>query len=64
MLLTSKEASEFLGLRETTLAQWRSQRRGPKYIKLEKRLVRYGVADLEQYLSLHRVETEVARADA
>jgi excisionase family DNA binding protein len=50
-LLTCQEAAEFLGVPVGTLAQWRSQRRGPQYIKLEGRLVRYRLTDLESYLS-------------
>jgi len=54
-LLTPREAAEFLSLPESTLAQWRSQRRGPPYIKLEGRLVRYRLIDLETYLTRHFV---------
>lgn len=50
-LLTPKQAAEYLGIPETTLAQWRSQRRGPPFIKLELRLVRYRMVDLQTYLS-------------
>jgi predicted DNA-binding transcriptional regulator AlpA len=63
-LLSPKEAAEFLGVPESTLAQWRSQRRGPPYIKLELRLVRYRQSDLETYLGQHLVETEVDKAHA
>lgn len=55
-LLSPGEAAEFLGIPEGTLAQWRSQRRGPSFLKLEGRLVRYRVADLEAYLSGHVVK--------
>jgi predicted DNA-binding transcriptional regulator AlpA len=50
-LLICREAAEFLGVPVGTLAQWRSQRRGPPYIKLEGRLVRYRQVDLDTYLS-------------
>ena len=63
-LLTPKQAGEYLGVPEATLAQWRSQRRGPPYIKLELRLVRYRRADLEGWLSRQTVETEVDKAHA
>jgi len=63
-LLTSKQTAELLGLPEGTLAQWRSQRRGPPYIKLEGRLVRYRQSDLEDYLARHAIETEVDKARA
>jgi predicted DNA-binding transcriptional regulator AlpA len=58
LLLTPKEAAEFLEIPAGTLAQWRSQRRGPPYIKLEERLVRYRRSDLEEYLSGHLVDTD------
>jgi predicted DNA-binding transcriptional regulator AlpA len=57
VLLTPKQAAEFMGIPLGTLAQWRSQRRGPTYIKLEDRLVRYRRSDLEAYLAVHLVET-------
>ena len=63
-LLTAREAAEYLGVPETTLAQWRSQRRGPPYIKPELRLVRYRHSDLETYLGQHLVETEIDKAHA
>ena len=58
LLLTPKEAAEFLEIPPGTLAQWRSQRRGPPYIKLEERLVRYRRSDLEEYLSGHLIDTD------
>ncbi len=64
ILLTPREAAEFLGVPQGTLAQWRSQRRGPPYIKLEGRLVRYRHTDLENYLKSHMVETHVDKATA
>lgn len=45
-LLTPGPAAEVLGIPEGTLAQWRCQRRGPPFIKLEGRLVRYRARDL------------------
>ncbi len=54
-LLTCQEAAEFLGVPAGTLAQWRSQRRGPQYVKLEGSLVRYRLTDLEIYLKQHVV---------
>ncbi len=63
-LLTPRQAAEYLGMPESTLAQWRSQRRGPPYIKLELRLVRYRASDLESWLNQRIVETEVDKAHA
>jgi len=55
-LLTPKETSEFLCVPEGTLAQWRSQKRGPAFLKLEDRLVRYRRSDLERYIESKTVE--------
>ncbi len=63
-LVTPAEAAAFLGIPPSTLAQWRSQGRGPAYIKLENRLVRYRIADLEDYLTRHAVETKVDKVHA
>jgi len=62
-LLTPKEASELLGIPEGTLAQWRSQKRGPAFVKLEGRLVRYRAGDLESYVTARIVETEFSVAN-
>ncbi len=55
-LLTPEEVSNLIGVPVSTLAQWRSQRRGPPYIKLEGRLVRYRTSDLEAYLGSRIVQ--------
>jgi predicted DNA-binding transcriptional regulator AlpA len=55
-LLTPKQAAEFLSVPEGTLAQWRSQSRGPVFVKLEGRLVRYRARDLENYIAGRVVE--------
>lgn len=61
ILLTPEQAADFLGVSKETLAQWRSERRGPRYIKLEKRLVKYLPSDLQNYLSAHSVEPSSIR---
>ncbi len=63
-LLTPQEAAAFLGIPSSTLAHWRSERRGPPYVKLEGRLVRYRLSDLEEYLARHFVETSVDNVPA
>lgn len=49
-LLTAKEAAELLGLSAITLANWRSQRKGPRYHKVGARAVRYLRADLAAFI--------------
>ncbi len=44
------EAGEFLGIHPRTLNNWRSQRRGPIYIKMGGRVV-YRRSDLEAYMA-------------
>jgi excisionase family DNA binding protein len=57
-ILTPKQAAEHLSIPAGTLAQWRSQGRGPKYHKLGGRLVRYRLEDLEAYLAEQRLPAE------
>jgi len=49
-LLNEHEAAQFLGLSVFTLRAWRSQRRGPVFVKLG-RAVRYRPDDLEAFLN-------------
>jgi predicted DNA-binding transcriptional regulator AlpA len=55
-LLSPKEASDFLVVPESTLAHWRSEHRGPVYVRLEGRLIRYRKSDLEKYIGERIVE--------
>jgi predicted DNA-binding transcriptional regulator AlpA len=55
-LLSPKQTSEFLAVPESTLAHWRSERRGPVYVKLEGSIVRYRKSDLEKYIGARIVE--------
>ena len=45
-LLDTPAAAAFLRLSTNTLIAWRHERRGPKYLKLGDRAVRYRLADL------------------
>lgn len=47
-LLTTRQVSELLQLKETTLEQWRWQGRGPLFVKVG-RAVRYRLADVEAF---------------
>jgi predicted DNA-binding transcriptional regulator AlpA len=51
-LLTEGDVAQFLRISPETLRYWRktAQRRGPPFVKIERRLVRYRLADLEAYL--------------
>lgn len=49
------QAAEYLGLHARTLDNWRSQGRGPRYIRVGRRIV-YRISDLEAYLDDRTVE--------
>lgn len=64
-LATAREVAEFLGgdFSEKTLANWRSQGKGPKYIKFGEgsgAAVRYDWADVEAWLAAQRKTSEAA----
>lgn len=54
-LLTPKETSKFLGVREITLAIWRSEGKGPNYIKVGGS-VRYSLLELKCYLTKNTIK--------
>lgn len=49
-LLTAKEAAEHLRLKPETLKHWRMYGRGPKFLSLGKRSIRYRREDLEAWV--------------
>ena len=51
------EAAKFLRLSAQTLRNWRSQCRGPVYIKAG-RAIRYAMDDLRAYMEQNRVEVQ------
>ena len=51
-LWTSKEASAFLNVSESTLCRWRRTHVGPSWINL-KGIPRYRREDLDEYVSEH-----------
>ncbi len=55
-LLTEREAADFLSTPARTLGYWRAVRKGPAFIKLNQRRVRYRLDDLEAFIAERRVE--------
>ena len=53
-ILTTKEAAEFLGLKEKTLRLWRAENKGPSYIKIN-RTIRYRRDDLDEFVAKRMV---------
>lgn len=58
-LLSTVEAAEWLGLEEATLREWRSDQKGPPYIEISARCIRYALKDLEKYIAERRVVPSV-----
>ncbi len=48
-MMTEQELSSRWQVSIKTLQRWRSLHKGPKFIKLENRAVRYRLADVEAY---------------
>ena len=48
--MTTKEAAEWLRLREDTLRAWRCQGRGPRWVRLGRTAIRYRVADVRRWM--------------
>ena len=55
--LTPKKAAEVFGLSAKTLANLRSQRKGPRFVKLRKKVL-YPVDELERWLKENGVLVE------
>ena len=50
ILLTEKDVAQRLRITEYALRRWRFERRGPKFVKLENRSVRYDLDELDAWL--------------
>lgn len=55
--LNTHEAASRLGLRPGTLEIWRSLGKGPRYLKIGRRVF-YEQEDIEAFAKAHMVETE------
>jgi len=60
-LVDEQFVSEITGVKVRTLRKWRLQGRGPKVKRLEGRLVRYSLLDLQDWL---RGQPHLKREDA
>lgn len=54
--MRSREAAEYLGLTEYTLARFRRESGGPPFIKIGERGVVYDTADLDAWLEKNKIE--------
>lgn len=55
-LLNVKDAAAIIGANHRTMNNWRNLGRGPAYVKLNKRNVRYSLGDLLAYIEKHKVQ--------
>lgn len=55
-LMTETEMAELLGVKPKTLANQRSRRVGPPYIKITGGIVRYSRTAVAEWLAAHSVE--------
>ena len=62
-LLTTKEAAELLGKHYAVLADWRHQGRGPKFIRMGGRSIRYRPSDLLEWIEANTVEPGAKAGD-
>jgi hypothetical protein len=57
LALGDHAAAQILSISASTLRAWRSQGRGPAYIRAGRRIL-YRVADLEAFLGANRVDPD------
>ncbi len=50
-LISEKQAAEILNLTPSALRKWRQQRRGPRFVRLSPRCVKYRASDIAEFLS-------------
>jgi predicted DNA-binding transcriptional regulator AlpA len=48
--LTSDEAADYFGISSATLRNWRARGDGPPYIKVNPRVIRYQLLELEAWM--------------
>jgi predicted DNA-binding transcriptional regulator AlpA len=59
-LLTEKQAAHYLGVSVYLLQRWRSQNRGPQYVRVggsNGRAIRYRQSALDAWIEINTVET-------
>lgn len=64
-LLDPTEVGEILGLSARSLERWRSEGRGPVYVRLSARRIRYRRADVDRWINRQvRASTSATRPPA
>lgn len=64
-MLDTDAAGDRIGIPAKTLANWRSLKKGPPFVRLAGRTIRYREEDLEAYIAANRCSPEeMATAEA
>lgn len=53
--LSTRDAADYLGVNYFTLSRWRSEGRGPTFVQLGPRIIRYRRAALDAFLDAQSV---------
>lgn len=53
LLLTSEDTAHEIGVTVTTLATWRHQGKGPKFVRIHGRTIRYRRVDIVAWVNQH-----------
>ena len=57
VFISDREVSRITGIGRQTLANWRCQRKGPRYVKTS-RLVRYALSDVLDFMQARKIGTK------
>ena len=63
-LVSERAAASLLDLTPSALRKWRQQKRGPAFIRLSGRCVKYRVSDLENFLAERVITPRDASAES
>ena len=61
-LLSTRQLAELTGLSAVTLSRWRSQRKGPPWIRLSASSVAYPLGGYREWVREHTIETGPPKA--
>lgn len=53
-VLTQKEVAEYFSVSVAVLIKWRRENRGPAFVRMGKRLIRYRQQDLDKWMEENR----------
>jgi predicted DNA-binding transcriptional regulator AlpA len=57
-LISEGNAAKYLGLSPRTLGEWRRNKKGPKYIRINSWLIRYKKSDLDDFIETQEMVTD------